>query len=216
MKKARKINKKFIALIIIVLAVSALVGGLLVSSKSDSSRDDQRGPRPQGKSEAQFLYQEVYYSCSKPISGEWIDALVGQLGEPGYYFKPANMQDLEKFCRIDSVIEYHAVIDILEREDVNKVIEKYDTTEAWVRALGHRYIHDKDYLNRILPAYSNTKIDCIIVVHSPEGTRFFIENGEVHKSHSDHKYIEVPANEFLASLNKAPDSDINNFWLGLH
>ena len=99
---------------------------------------------------------------------------------------------------------------------MSSIIEKYDTTQASVRALGHIYIHDKEYLKRILPAYSDMKIDCIIVVHSPEGTRFFIENGEKHESHKDHQYIEVPSSEFLASLNNASDSDVNSFWLALH
>lgn len=141
---------------------------------------------------------------------------MGSLGEPGYYFVPASENELDKYCREDSVIEYRAVIDILKREDVSSTIAKYDTTQAWARALGHKYIHDKDYLDRILPAYSDVKIDCIIVVHSPEGTRFFIEDGEKHESHHDHHYREVPAEEFLASLNNAPDADVTSFWLGLH
>lgn len=108
------------------------------------------------------------------------------------------------------------MLDILRKEDVATLIGKYSPAEAWVKALGHTYIHDKAYLNRILPIYSTIKIDCIIVVHSPEGTRFFIENGEKHETHDDHQYLEVPAAEFLASLYNAPDADVTAFWLGLH
>lgn len=129
---------------------------------------------------------------------------------------PVSQEEAKKYCRSEGVIEYRAVFDILKREDVSSIIAKYDTTQAWVRALGHKYIHAKEYLKRILPAYSDMKIDCIIVVHSPESTRFFIEDGEKHKSHHDHHYREVPAQEFLTSLNNAPDTDVTSFWLGLH
>lgn len=163
-----------------------------------------------------FSYQDVEYKCSEKIKGK-----IGIRG-----FEPTNDQQFKKYCREyyefegfgppDCInCEYRAVLDILKRADVSRVIGKYDTTLAWVKALHHNYIQDKDYLNRILPAYSNMKIDCIIVVHSPEGTRFFIENGEKHDSHKDHQYIEIPATEVLASLNNAPDSDVTNFWLGL-
>lgn len=172
-----------------------------------------------------FTYQKVKYECGKKISGR--STING--------FKPNDQQEFVEFCRMyeefpgfpdlcsgDNVpefchgIEYRAVIDILRRDDVAKIIEKYGTTRSSVRALGHKYIHDKAYLKRILPAYSDMKIDCIIVVHSPEGTRFFIENGEKHESHDDHHYLEVPSSEFLASLNQASDADITAFWLGLH
>ena len=113
-------------------------------------------------------------------------------------------------------IEYRAVLDILKREDVHATISKYGSVRSSVKALGHKYIDDKDYLNRILPNYNSVAIDCIIVVHSPDGTRFFIENGAVHENHEDHMYMEVPSEEFLASLNNASDEDVTAFWLSLH
>lgn len=152
-----------------------------------------------------------FYSCSKEIEVTYQGSSFGS----GSVYKPVDQEEFRKYCRSDLVIEYRAVIDILKRSDVSSVIATYDTTQAWVRALSHEYIHDKDYLKRILPAYSDLKIDCIVVVHSPEETRFFIEDGEKHESHDDHHYREVPATEFLDSLNNAPDSDVNNFWLGL-
>lgn len=161
-----------------------------------------------------FEYQNVRYTCSKRIGG-----MSGLRG-----FNPNNQIEFEKYCReyFEGLgppgchnCEYRAVLDILRRDDVHRTIEKYDTTLAWVKALHHDYIHDKEYLRRVLPAYADTKIDCIIVVHSPEGTRFFIENGETHKSHADHQYLEVSSDEFLASLHKASDADVSNFWLAL-
>ena len=171
---------------------------------------------PGSTMESRFLLNEMYFACSRPIAGTWVDARVGQLGEPGKYFQPDNQEEFQKYCRMEAIIEYKAVLDILQRDDVHQLIARYNTSEAWVRALGHRYIEDKEYLARILPAYRDRKIDCIIVVHSPEGTRFFIENGERHESHADHQYLEVPAAEFLASLNSASAEDVTNFWLGLH
>ena len=210
-----KNKSKFLIAIslLILLTVSSLY---ILTRLTEPERPTNKGQKPSGNLSSSFLYQETFYECSKEIPGEWTEARVGVQGENGYYFIPENQSDLEKYCRVNAVIEYRAVLDILKKEDVQKTIEKYDTTQAWVRALGHMYINDKAYLNRILPAYKDIKIDCIIVVHSPEGTRFFIENGEKHTSHDDHQYLEVDATEFLTSLNKAPDADVTNFWLSLH
>ncbi len=216
--------KKFVIISSTIVIVGiVIVTGLIYFNRThlkfpsqSTIEKTQIGPKPEGNSESTFLYQETFYNCSQEIRGQWTEHWVGNPGGPGYYFVPDNKGDLDRYCRMDAVIEYRAVLDILKREDVHKTIEKYDTAQAWVRALGHQYIHDKDFLTRILPAYSTMKIDCIIVVHSPEGTRFFIENGEKHDSHEDHHYLEVPAAEFLASLNSAPESDVTNFWLGLH
>jgi hypothetical protein len=167
-----------------------------------------------------FSIDGTYYECS--------EAIPGKVTSDG--FSPKNIEDLKNFCRpynssLDPTgcgqrgvfcIEYRAVIDILKREDVSNTISKYGSVRSSVKALGHTYIDDKEYLNRILPDYNSVAIDCIIVVHSPEGTRFFLENGDVHNSHDEHKYIEVPSEEFLASLNNASDEDVTAFWLGLH
>lgn len=211
-----KISKKklLVAATSLTLVVAAIAGGFVFFNKN--SQESERGPRPSGNTSSNFLYQEVYYDCSQPVRGKWTEAGIGPMADPGWYFVPDSQSDLEKYCRMGAVIEYRAVIDILKREDVSSTIAKYDTTQAWVRALGHKYIHDKDYLKRILPAYSEMKIDCIIVVHSPEGTRFFIEDGEKHESHHDHHYREVPGEEFLTSLNNASPTDVTSFWLSLH
>jgi hypothetical protein len=184
-----------------------------VGNHKASSASSSTGSKPVSTSESHFLLNEAFYACSRNIAGEWLEAKVGPTAEPGYYFHPSDQEEFVKYCRAEAVIEYHAVLNILRRDDVSRAIEKYNTTEAWVRALGNRYIGDKDYLARILPAYSDMQIDCIIVVHTPDGTRFFLENEE---SHDGHRYLEVPAAEFLASLNNASDEDVTSFWLGLH
>lgn len=203
---------RILAIVLIVASGAVIIGAVLWQQIQEKA---YKARKPQSNSASSFLYQERGYQCSKEIPGEWVEAGIGPQGAPGYYFVPQNKEDLDKFCRRTFVIEYRAVLDILKQEDVNEIIEKYDTTEAWVKALSHVYIEDKEFLWRILPSYADIKIDCIIVVHSPEGTRFFIENGEVHESHDDHRYIEVKATEFLRSLNDASDRDVANFWLGL-
>ncbi len=208
-----KKKKTLIAIVFVLIVSTASVAAYLFWNNPDAK---QRGDKPTSNSESNFLLDEIYYDCSQPVRGKWIAASVGQFASPGYYFQPTNQEEFKKYCRMGAVIEYRAVLDILRRDDVHSDISKYNTTEAWVRALGHKYINDKGYIDRILPGYSDVKIDCVIVVHTPERTRFFIENGEKHESHDDHHYIEVPAGEFLDSLNKAPESDITAFWLGLH
>jgi hypothetical protein len=215
LKLKHRLKPPVIILIVVVLVFLGVAATLIVLRNTNTEKGQEQG-RYASTQESSFLYNEIYYKCSKPISGKWGEHSVGWSGGQGWYFFPDSQEDLEKYCRMTAVIEYRAVLDILRRPDVSATIAKYDTTQAWVRALGHDYIHDKAYLDRILPAYSDMKIDCIIVVHSPEGTRFFIENGEVHKSHDDHQYMEVPAAEFLESLNNAPAADVTAFWVALH
>lgn len=169
-------------------------------------------------SQSSFQSGGGFLNCSQEIKGRWSIGLGGYSNLPiSYNFYPFSQSEVTKYCRDSGIrIEYRAVLDILRRDDVNVTIENNNITDAWVRALGHKYIHDKDYLKRILPAYAHMKIDCIIIVHSPESTRFFIENGDIHDSHDDHRYLEIPESEFLSSLNNAPKEDVNNFWLGLH
>ena len=207
MKKLNQYKKRTLSLALLLL-VGAAVGGFFYNKRNTETL--QNG----------FFIDGTTYECS--------EAIPGKMTSEG--FSPKNMEDLRNFCRPYSssndpsgcgpggeyCIEYRAVIDILKRNDVRATVSKYGSVRSSVKALGHTYIYDKEYLNRILPDYSNVAIDCIIVVHSPDGTRFFIENGDVHKSHDDHKYIEVPSEKFLASLNRASDEDVTAFWLGLH
>lgn len=202
------ISKNKSLLIVILVAALLLISAIAVWSLSSA---EKRVPIPTSTSESNFLLSDMYYTCSKKINGKYVEANIGVQGSPGYYFKPDNEQDLQKYCRIDSVIEYHAVIDMLKHPDVAKVIEQYDISQAWVKALNAQYIIDKDYMHRILPAYKNMSIHCVVVVHSPGGTRYFLEDGD-----KDHEYIELPSEVFLASLNQASDADVTNFWLGLH
>lgn len=186
-----------------------------VNDPMPSSDPQQHPPKPEGTTSDDFLLHEMGYACSQPIAGEWKEAHVGPQRSPGWYFHPSNQEEFEKYCRNTYVIEYHSVLNILRMPDVAAVIDKYDTAHAWVRALSHDYIDDKDYLKRILPKFDAATVDCIIVVHTPERTRYFVENGAVHESHADHRYVEVPEAEFLASLNAASDEDVTSFWLGL-
>lgn len=209
-----KLSKKKIIVILIILI--SLIGVGLVAYLANNRTLPFTEKYPKTKFSKGYEQGAFIYTCSKEIELYYTGVKNPEFEGGGSEYLPVSQEEAKKYCRNEGVIEYRAVIDILKREDVSSVIAKYDTTEAWVKALSHKYIHDKDYLKRILPAYSEIKIDCIIVVHSPEGTRFFIEDGEKHDSHHDHHYREVPAEEFLTSLNKAPSADVTNFWLGLH
>ena len=209
-----KISKKLLIVTTTVLVTGfAITGFAVIRTQNKDSEDFGNGDKI-GKTYLRSGYGDgnFLYSCAKEIEVVYRGSSLG----PGAVYTAVNQEEADKYCRSNAAIEYRAVIDILKREDVSSAIAKYDTTQASVKALGHKYIHDKNYLKRILPAFSDIKIDCIIVVHSPEGTRFFIEDGDKHDSHQDHHYLEVPAEVFLASLNKAPDEDVNNFWLALH
>lgn len=209
-----KRSKKLVMVTGVVLVAGTAIASFALRQIWNRGIDEFGGGGKVGKTylKSSFGDGTYLYSCSKKIEVIYQGSSFG----PGAVYIPINQEEFRKYCRSNAAIEYRAVIDILKRGDVSSIVSKYDTSQASVRALDHKYIHDKDYLKRILPAYSNIKIDCIIVLNSPEGTQFFIENGEKHESHDDHKYMEVPTAEFLASLNRASDTDVTDFWLGLH
>lgn len=210
MKKVGLDGIKYKLLIYIVCAL--LVIGLIYivwHYQPMSSTDNNNNPTY--TKEDKFLLNEIFYECSRPIGGRWIPAKVGQAREDGEYFEPKSQEDLEKYCRMTAIIEYHAVLDILKMEDVDDVISKYPSTEAWVKVLNYQYIQDENYVDRILPDYKDIDIECIVVVHSPDGTRFFLEDITGGK----HEYLEVESEEFLASLNNSDLEDVNTFWLNL-
>ena len=208
-------TKRRVFLLILTFAIAIVLLFIYYLANFSFWRLKTRPPKPTSTLESSFLLNEIGYVCSKKIEGEWIPASIGPSGQPGYYFQPTNLEDLEKYCREDYIIEYHAAIEILKRPEVDQAIGKFDHTEAWVKVLNAQYIQDKDYLNRIVPNYSHLKIHCIIVFHSPEENRFFIEVHEDEDHNAGFEYIEIPAEEFFQSLNNAPNHDIHTFWLNI-
>lgn len=213
-----KLKKRYLvlALVVVFALVSAFVVLKVRNNGSLPGASRGYGPKPESNLVDSYYANEIYYDCSKAISGQWVKGSAGPQASPAWEFRPDSLEEAKKYCREGAVIEYKSVIDIMKRDDVSRIIDKYESYLVSVKALSHKYIDDKEYLDRILPNYKSNSIDCIIVVNSPEGTRLFLENGEVHESHDDHKYIEVPTKEFLDSLSKASDEDITAFWLGLH
>lgn len=109
------------------------------------------------------------------------------------------------YCAV--IIEYHAAIEVYEMPGIKAEIDTYSTDEAWVSPLNYAYVEDKDFINRILPLYTDINIHCIIRVHLPNGDRFFLEDGDV-----EHHFIEVSEQDFLTSLNQASKDDVETFW----
>lgn len=202
-------NKK----ILLAVAIAILVGTAIISFTLVRNQDkDNNGFSSEDKINETYLKSgfgdgTFLYSCSKEVEVVYKGSSPG----PGAVYMPVDQEEFAKYCRSNAAIEYHAIIDVLKKPDVAKTVEKYNTSQAWVNALNARYIKDKDYMHRILPAYKDMNIHCVIVVHSPEGTRYFLEDGD-----KDHQYVELSSETFLASLNQASDTDITNFWLGLH
>lgn len=178
------------------------------------------------------------YQCSKPIEGRmrrgfqvvgggyvprryWRELRDGDLEQvpkqwrrarPARVFVPLDRVEARKFCRPNAIIEYRSVLDILRKPWVERLISRHSPRAAWVRALHHDYIHDKEYLARILPAFEAERVDCVIVVHSPERDVFFVEYAPRHEGHADHRYVRLSEREFRASLAAAPAADRVAFW----
>lgn len=206
-------NQGAVYLILVTVVASLVIGaGVFFVSRNDkTSEPAEQNLTKTGQTAnlESFVYAEVGYQCSKLIAGTY-GVTTGQTGQKKNHFVPDDLEELQKFCRTTFAIEYHALIDVLRKPEVDSLISRYNTAEAWVRVLNYELIEDKDYVKRILPSYTDTNIHCIVVVHSPEGELFYLEDGD-----NDHVYIEVPEEEFLTSLNKASDEDVNRFWLNL-
>ncbi len=104
-------------------------------------------------------------------------------------------------------IEYHAAAEIYERPDVKTVIDKYPSHIAWVSPLNYAYIEDKDFVKKLLPDYAHVNVHCILVAHSPDGTRYFLEDGD-----TADVFIEIPSDEFNEMLMNASPEDVETFW----
>ena len=177
------------------------------------------------------------YTCSKPIKGRmrrgylagggyaprryWRELRDGDLervpkqwrrAHPERVFVPSDRVEARKFCRANIIIEYRSVLDILRKPWVERLIARHSPRAAWVRALHHDYIHDKEYLARILPAFDAERVDCVIVVRSPGRDVYFVEYAPHHEGHSDHRYVRLSEREFRASLAAAPVADRAAFW----
>jgi hypothetical protein len=178
------------------------------------------------------------YTCSKPIEGRmrrgfqagggyvprryWRELRDGDLEQvpknwrhrarPARIFVPSDGAEARKFCRANIIIEYRSVLDILRKPWVERLIARHSPRAAWVRALHHDYIHDKEYLALILPAFDAERVDCVIVVHSAERDVFFVEYAPQHEGHPDHRYARLSEREFHASLAAAPAADRAAFW----
>ena len=178
------------------------------------------------------------YRCSKPIEGRmrpgyqvnggsyaprrlWRELRDGDLEQvpkkwrrarPARVFVPSDRAEAQKFCRASIVIEYRSVLAILQKPWVERLIASHSPRAAWVRALHHDYIRDEDYLARILSAFEAERVDCVIVVHSPERDVFFVEYAPEHEGHADHRYVRLSERAFRASLAAAPAADRAAFW----
>jgi hypothetical protein len=178
------------------------------------------------------------YLCSKPIEGRmrrgyvvvgggyvprkhWRALRDGDLGQvpkgwrrarPERVFVPLDRLEARKFCRASIIIEYRSVLDILRKPWVERLIASHSPRAAWVRALHHDYIDDKAYLARILPGFEAARVDCVILVRSPERDVVFVEYAPKHEGHSDHRYVRLSGREFRASLAAAPAADRAAFW----
>lgn len=216
MTKLKNMLKPYLYSRLVQLGLAVLVVGVALfahrSFVGESESSGKLGPKPSSANVTSYYAGEIFWSCSQPIEGRWVEGSIGPASNPAWEFIPSSADEAAKYCRVNGVVEYHAALDILQRPDVKKVIDAYDSTLAWVKVLNYQLIEDKDYLNRILPDYADTMIHCIIVVYSPEGERFFLEE----KDASDESfYTEILATEFLASLNSASDADVTSFWLNL-
>ncbi len=116
------------------------------------------------------------YQCSKPI--KMVSNTITKIQEYTN-FRPVDPEEARVFCHATSVIEYKGKLTVLQRPEVLELISKYEYKDINIKALEFKYIEDKNFINRILPAFMNKEIGCIIIVETPNEKKVYLEDEEL-------------------------------------
>lgn len=125
------------------------------------------------KSSSYYLLGTGGYECSKPIR-----LLSNTLDKTGKYidFHPVDQDEANLFCHLNSAEEYKGKIKVLQRPEVLKLVSQYPYKNESIKALEFKYIKDTDYVHRLLPAFKDREIGCIIVLHTPGQAKVYLED----------------------------------------
>lgn len=163
-------HKKFLligieAVVIIVLAIA------IANYRQHGS------PLPQtGYKQITSYHDGTYqYACSKPIKAKLGTTVDGDVPGAKAYI-PVDQDEARLFCHSAGVIEYKGKIKVLQKPEVLALIAKYPYNDVTIKALEFRYIKDKEYVHRLLPAYKDREIGCIIVLYTPGEDKVYLED----------------------------------------
>ena len=113
------------------------------------------------------------YECSRPI--KLVSNTVNKKGEH-VEFNPVDASEADLFCHMTSAEEYKGKIKVLQKSEVLSLISKYAYKDVFIKALEFKYITDKEFVQRLLPAYRDRVIGCIIVLNTPGEDKVYLED----------------------------------------
>lgn len=199
-------HKKLLLLSATIIAIGGAAVAYYAANRTTSPPE-----HPQTKLGRSYQDGAYIYSCSRDIElySTGNANPESELGGPVYL--PVDQDEAKLYCRQQAVIEYRAVLGVLELPQTQSLIKKYGNQKVSVKALTSELIKDKSYTSRILPAHASLDYHCIIVVTTPKEKLYFLETG-----HSpNYQYTHVPQVEFEGYLAMASAKDQEKFWSSL-
>jgi len=119
------------------------------------------------------------YDCSRPIQVKAGTAQGQIVGSTVDIQIPLDLEEAKLFCHSTFVIENKGKIKVLQRPEVVELVSKYAYKDVSIKALEFKYIQDQQFVHRLLPAYQDREIGCIIVLETPNEKRVYLEDEEL-------------------------------------
>lgn len=132
-------------------------------------------PQPVYKDITSYGDGSYGYQCSRPIKAKLQRSNNGDIPDALVY-RPVDPDEARLFCHATSAIEFKGIIKVLQKPEVLALISKYKFKDVSIKALEFKYIQDKDYVHRLLPAYQNREIGCIILLDTPGEDKVYLED----------------------------------------
>ncbi len=194
-------KKKIIALIVMAVVLSV---GFFSYYGYTPNNITSVITQPQFKDATSYDTGNSGYECSKPIRLQRQRELVGHMGGNSnyeYLYLPVNSDEANLFCHGTWVEEYKGKLTVLQKPEVLALIGKYQYKDVSIKAIEFKYIEDKDFVYRLLPAYKNKEIGCIIVLETPGEKKVYLEDDKLQT------FEELDYKIFEKSLLSVSESD---------
>lgn len=195
--------KKYIGFLIILTVIFGVVGAIIMFWKKPAPT-----PTPQGETikKVSSYFDGTYgYDCSRPIRVKAGTAQGQVVGSTVDIQIPLDPEEAKLFCYSTLVIENKGKIKVLQRPEVVELISKYEYKDVSIKALEFKYIQDQQFVDRLLPAYQDRDIGCIIVLETPNEKRVYLEDEELET------FEELDYQSFEQYLNQVSETDRQEF-----
>lgn len=166
-------KKAVVFLIIFIVILGVAVSIIQFWKKSVPTLTPQRETT---KKVSSYFDGTYGYDCSRAI---WVKAGTAQgqvVGSTVDIQIPLDSDEAKLFCHSTFVIENKGKITVLQRPEVIELISKYEYKYVSIKALEFKYIKDQQFVDRLLPAYQDREIGCIVVLETPGEKRVYLED----------------------------------------